>query len=77
MKIYKNILLVFGLVIGFSVTSMAQKPPKDPPPKKDPPVVVVKDKDKDKDKPKNDGKDNKGNKPASFIGLTSIIRSGE
>lgn len=77
MRIYKNILLVFGLIIGFSINSMAQKPPKDSPPKKDPPVVVVKDKDKDKDKPKDEGKDNKGNKPAALIALTSIIRSGE
>ncbi len=69
MNILKYILFTIVLVLGFSLTSMAQQtPPKDPPPKKDPPVVVVKDKDKDKDKPKNDdrGKDNRGNKPESF-----------
>lgn len=64
MKILRYTIYTIALVVGFSVNSMAQKgDQKDPPPKKDPPVVVVKD--KDKDKPKNDdrGKDNKGKKP--------------
>lgn len=67
MKILKYTLLTFALVIGFSMTSMAQKDQKDPPPKKDPPVVVVKDKDKDKPKDNNKGKDNKGKKPESYF----------
>lgn len=67
MKILKYTLLTFALVIGFSMTSMAQKDQKDPPPKKDPPVVVVKDKDKDKPKDDNKGKDNKGKKPESYF----------
>ncbi len=65
MKILRYTLFTFALVIGFSITSMAQKDQKDPPPKKDPPVVVVKDKDKPKDD--NKSKDNKGKKPESYF----------
>lgn len=72
MKLLKVTLFTFALIVGFSITSLAQQPtPKDPPPKKDPPVVVVKD--KDKDKPKDEKKD-KPNKPNEFVGLTSAMR---
>ncbi len=71
MKVLRYTLLTFALVIGFSVTSMAQREKNDPPPKKDPPVVVVKDRDRDKpkDKPKEDdrSKDNRGRKPESYL----------
>lgn len=70
MKILRYTLFTFALVIGFSVTSFAQKDQKDPPPKKDPPVVVIKDKDKDKPKD-NGGKDNKGKKPESYFEFES------
>lgn len=67
MKVLKYTLLTFALVIGFSMTSMAQREKNDPPPKKDRPEIVVKEKDKPKDKPKNDdrggGRDNRGRKP--------------
>jgi hypothetical protein len=70
MKFLRFTIYTFALIIGFSLTSLAQKPtPKDPPPKKDPPVVVV----KDKDKPKDEKKD-KPNKPDEFVGLTSASK---
>jgi hypothetical protein len=61
------------VVVGFSMTAMAQKDDNQNRPKKDPPVIVAPDKDRPKpDKPKDD-KDNNGNRPkktrdAIFIG---------
>lgn len=75
MKTLKYILISFAMLIGFSVSSFAQQQPKDPPPKKDPPVVVVKDKDKDKEKPKDNdqNKDNKPKKPEEFLGIELFL----
>lgn len=71
MKTLKYTLFTFALVIGFSITSFAQKPtPKDPPPKPDPPVVVVKE--KDKDKPKDENKE-KPKKPNEFVALITVL----
>lgn len=75
MKFLKYTLFTFALVVGFSMTSTAQnKDRNDPPPKKDPPVVVVKDKDKDKtkDKPKDDNRD-KPKKPEGYFDPESLI----
>jgi hypothetical protein len=66
MKVLRYTLLTFALIIGFSITSMAQRGKNDPPPKKTPPEIVPgKDKDKPKDKPKDNdrGKDGRGRKP--------------
>ena len=68
MKIFKQLLFVFVIVIGLSLSASAQKQGDDKKPKEDkkPPVIVVvpKDDDKPKDKPHNDGK--KGKKPMAF-----------
>ena len=58
MRVLKQILLTFAIVIGLSVAAFAQKDgPKKPP--KDPPVVTPGDKKPPKDPPKS----NDGNKP--------------
>ena len=63
MKTLKRLLLVFGLVVGLTITASAQSKGKDkkPPPKKDPPVVVV-DRSKDKNRPKSKPKTRKKDK---------------
>ncbi len=72
MKFLRFTLYTIALIVGFSLTSLAQQPtPKDPPPKKDPPVVVVKD--KDKDKPKDDKKE-KPTKPDEFVALEAVSK---
>jgi len=64
MKTLKQLLFTVAVMICFSMTASAQKEgDKKTPPKKDPPIVIVKDKDKPKeDKPKDDKK-----KPQAFI----------
>ena len=64
MKTLKQLLFAVAVMICFSMTASAQKEgDKKTPPKKDPPIVIVKDKDKPKeDKPKDDKK-----KPQAFI----------
>jgi hypothetical protein len=57
MKALKQILFMTLIVIGFSMTAMAQKDDNQNRPKKDPPVIVAPDKDKPKDRPKDDDKD--------------------
>jgi hypothetical protein len=72
MKFLRFTLYTFALIVGLSLTSLAQQPtPKEPPPKKDPPVVVVKD--KDKEKPKDENKE-KPSKPDEFVGLTTASK---
>ena len=62
------------MMVGFSLTAMAQQDPKkDPPPKQDPPKIRVEDK-KDKDKPKDDRPKNNDNKKP---GMAFINRSDE
>ena len=65
MKTLKQILFAVAVMICFSITASAQKEgDKKPPPKQDPPVIVVEPKTpkpKD-DKPKDDKK-----KPQAFI----------
>jgi hypothetical protein len=46
MKFIKNILFALVMVVGLSVGAMAQKGPKNPPPKGDPPKINVPDKPK-------------------------------
>jgi hypothetical protein len=62
MKILKQILLMAVVVIGFSITAMAQKDDdKNRPKKPDPPVIVAPDKDRPKDN--NNNNDNNNNRP--------------
>lgn len=64
MKIFKQILLMTLLVVGFSMTAMAQRDDNQNRPKKDPSVEIVPaDKDKPKDRPKDDGNNNNNNRP--------------
>ena len=64
MKVLQQILLITAIMVGFSLTAMAQRqddkkpPPKDP----NPPKIRVEDK-KDTDKPKDDRKNNDKKKP--------------
>ena len=63
MKTLKKILFMTLVVVGFSMTAMAQKDDDKNRPKKDPPVIVAPDKDRPKpDKPRDDDKNN-GNRP--------------
>ena len=69
MKIVRNLIFVFALVIGLSITASAQDRGKKPPPKKDPPVVVVdknKDKNRPKDRPKNNDRDKDKRRPKPY-----------
>jgi hypothetical protein len=69
MRILKQILFMTLLVIGLSMTAMAQKDDNQNRPKKDPPVIVPPDKDRPKpDKPKDDNNNNnRPKKPQDVI----------
>jgi hypothetical protein len=71
MKFLRQILFMAIVVIGFSITAMAQKDDDKNRPKKDPPVIVAPDKDRPKDRPKDDGRNNNNNnrpkKPQDII----------
>lgn len=62
MKILRQVLFMTFVLIGFSMTAMAQKDDNQNRPKKDPPQIVVPDKDKPKDRPKDDNNNN-NNRP--------------
>ncbi len=62
MKIFKQILFMTLLVVGFSMTTMAQRDDNQNRPKKDPTEIVPADKDKPKDRPK-DNDNNNNNRP--------------
>ncbi len=66
MKTIKQLLFVTVMIIGFSITALAQDQDgkKDPPPKEKPPVIVVKPKDPPP-KPPKDGDDKK--KPTAYL----------
>ena len=70
MKVLKQILFMTIVVIGFSMTAMAQKQDDDKKnrPPKDPPQIVAPDKDKPKDN-NNDNRnnDNRPKKPESAV----------
>ena len=53
------------VVIGFSITAMAQRQDDDKnrPKKPDPPQIVAPDKDRPKDRPKDDNSNNNNNRP--------------
>jgi hypothetical protein len=63
MKILKQLIFMSLVMIGLSMTAMAQRQDdkKNPPPKQDPPKIVVPDKDRPPDKPKDDN--NNSNRP--------------
>ena len=68
MKILRQILFMALLVVGFSMTAMAQKQEDKRKPPKPPEQIVPKEKDKPKDQPKNDNRNNdRGKKPQFFI----------
>lgn len=68
MKTLKQLLFAGAVMICFSMTGSAQEGDKKTPPKKDPPIVIVKDKDKPKeDKPKEDKPKDDKKKPQAFI----------
>ena len=63
MKILRQILFMALVIIGFSMTAMAQKNDnKNRPIKPDPPQIVAPDKDRPKDRPK-DNNNNNNNRP--------------
>ena len=74
MKILKQMLFVAVVVIGFSMTAMAQRQDGDkkpPPPKKDPPQIVSPDKKPKEEKPKNDNRNNNKGKKPQFLFISS------
>lgn len=56
MKVLRQLTLFAALMVGFSLTTMAQRPDDKKTPPKDPPKIKVEDK---KDKPKDDKKDDR------------------
>jgi hypothetical protein len=67
MKILKQIILMALLVVGLSMTAMAQKDDNKNRPPKDPPTIPAPDKNPPKDKPKDKDNDNRPKKPQSAI----------
>jgi len=70
MKTLKQILFAVAVMICFSITASAQKEgDKKPPPKQDPPVIVVEPKDKKpkEEKPKEEKPKDDKKKPQAFI----------
>lgn len=61
MKILKHTLFIFAIVIGFSLTTFAQKGGQDKPPKEKPPVVNPEEKKPPKEKPSEGDKPKKPN----------------
>ena len=73
MKILRQLIFMALVVIGFSMTAMAQRDDdKNRPKKPDPPQIVVPDKDRPKDRPKNDNNNNNNRpkKPQDAVSLT-------
>ena len=72
MKIFKQLIFVIALLVGFSVSVSAQKDGKKTPPKNPPPVIYIKPKEGEKpkeDKPKDEKKEKK---PESYF-LNSLV----
>ena len=68
MKLLKQLLFAFAVMICFSMTASAQKDGddrKDTPKKEKPPVIIVPDKKPKEDKPKDNDRDNGKKKPNS------------
>lgn len=75
MKVLRQLTLFAALMVGFSLTAMAQRQPEDKKhPPKDPPKIRVEDK---KDKPKDDKKDDRRNDDRRRPGMALAISSNE
>jgi len=71
MNILRQIFFMALVVIGFSMTAMAQKDDDKNRPKKDPPQIVAPDKDRPKDRPKdNNNNNNRPKKPQDAVFLS-------
>jgi hypothetical protein len=77
MKILKQLLFAAAfLLVGFSTMASAQKDgDKNPPPKKDPPVIIVKD--KDREKPKEEKPKEEKKKPQASVFIVKEERMSE
>ena len=76
MKVLRQLILLAAIMVGFSLTAMAQRQDdKKPPPKDNPPKIRVEDKkpDKPKDDKKDDRKDDKGKPELAFISISGEV----
>jgi hypothetical protein len=68
MKILKQLLFTFAIVVGFSLTAFAQKDNQEkPPPKEKPPVVNPGEKPPREKPPENDRGNDKPKKPNAIL----------
>ncbi len=79
MKVLRQFLLLAAIMVGFSLTTMAQQDDKKPPKKEDPPKIRVEDKKPDKpkdDKKDNDRRDDKRKPELAFISVSGEVIVG-
>lgn len=79
MKVLRQFLLLAAIMVGFSLTTMAQQDDKKPPKKEDPPKIKIKEKENDKpkdDKKDNDSKDGKRKPELAFISISGEVFVG-